>query len=334
MRHIFRNTSSLSRGYLIVLTGTALWSTTAIIIRHLNDAFGMSAMAVAFWRDFWVSLLLWGFFALFNPAVLRLRREEYSFLLWFGLLLAVFNSLWTISVKVNGAAVSTVLIYSSAAFTALYERWFQKMPLGLAKGSAILLSLGGSVLAAEAYTAASWKLNPWGLALGLLSAIAFTVYSLVGKQAAVRRINSWTALVYSFSAAVVFLGVFNLLEDHLSPQATLARLTVLGASWEGWGWMILLAAVPSIGGYGLYTLSLRYLRASVSNLIATLEPSMTALLAYLLLGERFSLAQLGGGLLILAGVVLVRYGEGGGVRRPDGSGKRARPDGSRRPVRS
>ncbi len=317
MRLSFHHASPLTRGYLIVLTGTALWSTTAILIRHLNDAFAMSPMAVAFWRDFWVALLLWGFFAAFNPAVLHLPRQDYRFLLWSGLLLAVFNSLWTISVKVNGAAVSTVLIYSSAAFTALYERWFQKMPLGLSKGTAILLSLLGSVLAAEAYTAAAWKLNPWGLALGLLSAIAFTVYSLVGKQAAIRRINSWTALVYSFSAAAVFLLVFNLLADRFSLAATLTRLTVLGTSWQGWGWMILLAGVPTIGGYGLYTLSLRYLRASVSNLIATLEPSMTALLAYLLLGERFTIAQLTGGLLILVGVVLVRYGERRDLTRRD-----------------
>jgi drug/metabolite transporter (DMT)-like permease len=138
--------------------------------------------------------------------------------------------------------------------------------------------------------------------------MAFTGYSLLGRKAAGRGINSWTALMYSFSAAVVFLGVFNFLDVPFSTAGTIDRLSVLGTSWQGWGWMILLAAVPSIGGYGLYTLSLRYLRASVANLIATLEPSMTALLAYLLLGERFGPAQIAGSLLILAGVAILRYG--------------------------
>jgi drug/metabolite transporter (DMT)-like permease len=35
---------------------------------------------------------------------------------------------------------------------------------------------------------------------------------------------------------------------------------------------------------------------------------MTALLAYLLLGERFTPAQIAGSILILAGVLILRYG--------------------------
>jgi drug/metabolite transporter (DMT)-like permease len=310
MSEFWNRQSTTSRGYLIALAGTAIWSTTAIIIRHLNDSFGMSAMAVAFWRDFWVALLLWGVFTLFNRPLLRLPRREYRFLFGYGLFLAIFNSLWTISVSLNGAAIATVLIYSSAAFTALYERWFQGVHLGPRKGLAIVLSLLGSALTAEVHTAAAWQVNPWGLAVGLLSGIAFSGYSLLGNQAAKRGINSWTALVYSFSVAVFFLGVLNFLEMPFSLSATIDRLSVLGTSWQGWGWMILLAAIPSIGGYGLYTLSLRYLRASVSNLIATLEPSMTAALAYVLLGERFTPAQIAGSILILGGVVILRY-EGG-----------------------
>ena len=307
MSNFWNRQTSTTRGYLIALAGTAIWSTTAIIIRHLNDSFGMSAMAVAFWRDFWVALLLLGFFALFNRSLLRLPRREYRFLFGYGIFLAVFNSLWTISVSLNGAAIATVLIYSSAAFTALYERWFQGARLGPWKGLAIVLSLLGSALTAEVHTAAAWQVNPWGLVVGLFSGVAFSGYSLLGNRAARRGINSWTALVYSFMVAVVFLGAFNFLEMPFSIAGTIERLSVLGTSWQGWGWMILLAAIPSIGGYGLYTLSLRYLRASVSNLIATLEPSMTAVLAYLLLGERFTLAQIAGSVLILVGVIILRY---------------------------
>ena len=53
----------------------------------------------------------------------------------------------------------------------------------------------------------------------------------------------------------------------------------------------------------------RYLPASVVNLIATLEPSFTAVQAYFLLGERFSTEQVLGSLLILGGVIALRLGE-------------------------
>ena len=63
-------------------------------------------------------------------------------------------------------------------------------------------------------------------------------------------------------------------------------------------------------GFGLYNVSLGYLPSSVANLIVTLEPAFTAVIAYLLLGERLTVVQLGGSLMILAGVVSFRMYEG------------------------
>ena len=53
-----------------------------------------------------------------------------------------------------------------------------------------------------------------------------------------------------------------------------------------------------------------YLPSSVANLIVTLEPAFTAVVAYFLLGERFTAMQVGGSLLILGGVVFLRVYEG------------------------
>jgi DME family drug/metabolite transporter len=84
------------------------------------------------------------------------------------------------------------------------------------------------------------------------------------------------------------------------------NLLALGGSFAGWAVLAALALGPTIGGYGLYTVSLAYLPASVANLIATLEPAMTAALAYFLLGETFTAPQAAGGVLILLGVVIMR----------------------------
>ncbi|HZD57183.1 MAG TPA: DMT family transporter, partial [Anaerolineales bacterium] len=61
---------------------------------------------------------------------------------------------------------------------------------------------------------------------------------------------------------------------------------------------------------GLYNVSLGYLPSSVANLILTLEPAFTALIAYFLLAERLNGVQLGGSLMILSGVVFLRIYEG------------------------
>jgi drug/metabolite transporter (DMT)-like permease len=67
---------------------------------------------------------------------------------------------------------------------------------------------------------------------------------------------------------------------------------------------------PTVLGFGLYNVGLSYLPSSVANLIATLEPVFTAVIAYLLLGERLTAMQLIGSLMILAGVASLRVHEG------------------------
>jgi drug/metabolite transporter (DMT)-like permease len=48
----------------------------------------------------------------------------------------------------------------------------------------------------------------------------------------------------------------------------------------------------------------------VANLIATLEPIYTVILAYFFFGELLNVIQLAGGLMILSGVVFLRIFEG------------------------
>ena len=85
---------------------------------------------------------------------------------------------------------------------------------------------------------------------------------------------------------------------------------MLGSAPAGWGVLLLLAVGPTVLGFGLYNVSLGYLPSSVANLIATLEPVFTAVIAYLLLGERLTGTQLVGSLMILAGVASLRVYEG------------------------
>jgi drug/metabolite transporter (DMT)-like permease len=74
--------------------------------------------------------------------------------------------------------------------------------------------------------------------------------------------------------------------------------------------LFLLAAGPTLAGYGLYNISLTHLPAGVVNLVLTIEPVLTALQAYLLFDERLIWIQVIGSLLILSGVVFLRWHEG------------------------
>ena len=302
----------LSRGYLIALSSAAILSTTAVFIRYLTQTYQIPALVLAFWRDVFVALTLLVIFFILYPARLRVERQHLVYLLVYGLMLSIFNSLWTLSVSLNGAAVATVLAYCSAAFTALLGWWFLKERLDWAKFLAIALCLGGCVLVSGAWEAAAWRANLVGILTGVLAGLWYAIYSLMGRSAAQRGLNPWTTLFYTFSFASAFLLFFNLLPGGLLPGAATrpADLFWLENSLRGWGILFLLAAGPTVAGFGLYNVSLSYLPSSVANLIVTLEPAFTAVTAYILLGERLSGIQIGGSLLILSGVVFMRVYEG------------------------
>jgi drug/metabolite transporter (DMT)-like permease len=304
--------SSLTRGYAIALVSAAILSTTAILIRHLTLAYDMPPLALAFWRDFFVTLTLLPVLGLLRRALLRVNRRHLCYLILYGLLLAVFNSVWTLSVALVGAAIATVLVYSSAGFTALLGWWLLKERLDGVKLLAVALSLGGCAAVSGAVDPAAWRVNLVGVLAGTFSGLCYCFYSLMGRSASQRGLNPWTTLFYTFGFAAVFLLLFNFAAGVFVPEVgdVLSSLFWLGDAWGGWAILFVLAAGPTVGGFGLYNVSLSQLPSSVANLILTTEPVFTATIAYFLLGERLNGVQVGGSLMILAGVVFLRIHEG------------------------
>ena len=306
------NKTTLGRGYAVALISALILSTTAIFIRYLTQTYHLPALVLAFWRDVFVTLSVLAVLRVVKPALIRIERGQLSFLVGYGLVLALFNSLWTLSVSLNGAAVSTVLAYCSAGFTALLGWWLLKERLDWGKGLAVAASLGGCVLVSGAYEKAAWGSNVVGILTGIFSGLFYAIYSLMGRSASQRGLNPWSTLLYTFGFAAVFLCIFNILGKGIFPGTIqkAADFLWLGNTWAGWGILLLLAAGPTLAGYGLYNVSLTYLPSSVANLIVSSEPAFTVVIAYFLLGERMNWAQIGGGLLILGGVVFLRVYEG------------------------
>jgi len=302
----------LARGYFTALVSAAILSTTAIFIRYLTETYQIPALILAFWREVFVSLSLLPILGLINPQLLRVDRKHLIFLVAYGLVLAFFNSLWTLSVALNGASVSTVLAYCSAGFTALLGWWFLKERLDWGKILAVILTLGGCVLVSGALDPAAWSTNVLGILTGALSGLAYAGYSLMGRKASQNGLNPWTTLFYTFGFAAMFLLIANLLFGSVLPGAAThpADLQWLGDKAAGWGILFLLAIGPTLAGYGLYNVSLVDLPSSVANLVVTIEPVFTTAFAYFLLHERLNFIQIMGSLLILGGVVFLRIYEG------------------------
>jgi drug/metabolite transporter (DMT)-like permease len=296
-------------GYITALGSAVFLSLTSIFISYLNLNFQLPALVLAFWREFFVALILLVVFLVFQRALLHGAKPHLSYLGIYGFVLALFNALWTVSVTLNGAAVATVLCYCSAAFTALLGWLILHEELTPAKIIAVVLSLAGCAFIVDAFNPQVWHINPLGILTGIGSGLFYAIYSLMGRSASQQRgLNPWTTLFYTFLAAAVFMLFINLFLGTWLPGGAQqpSDLFWLGDSLPGWIILFLLAAGPTLMGYGLYNISLTHLPSSVVNLIVTIEPVFTAITAYFVLGERFTLQQILGSLLVMAGVVVIR----------------------------
>lgn len=144
----------------------------------------------------------------------------------------------------------------------------------------------------------------WALVLALASPVVYTGYILVGETV----MGSVPALAAS---AVIMVGAavgFGLIAA-VTNELTLPR------SLGGWAIVAALAVLPTMLAITLFLAGLPRVGASRAALLSTWEPVVTVILAAVILGDRLSVIQVLGGLLVLLAVVVV---QGAQLWRPEG----------------
>ncbi|MGP2468801.1 DMT family transporter [Yersinia sp. 2540 StPb PI] len=305
--------SGKRQGYLLAIISAMLLGFTGIIIRILTAHYHLPTSVLAFWRAALVAMVLLPILLLTKPEWAKLRGCQLKFYTTYGLLLAVFNGLWTESVALNGASISTILVYCSIGFTVFLGWVFYNEYMGWRELLVIIISLLGCFLVSDGLNITASDFNFVGLFIGLASGIGYSFYTLAGRIATERRYPVWNTILYVFGFSAIYQLIFNqLLLWFPLPglQPMVGDLFFLshganGIQWSGWGLLLILAAGPTLLGFGLFNLSLKTLSLAVASLLLTLELVFTAVIAYFLLGETLSPSQLLGSALVLLGVLML-----------------------------
>jgi drug/metabolite transporter, DME family len=294
------------RGYLIVLAAAMMWATSGVFISYLTRTAGVAPLWVSFWRDGLAALLLAGGLAVLRPALLRVSRQDLVFLTTFAVLgLAWVEVVWTYSVAYNGASIATVLAYTAPAFVALFSWKLFDEPIGWRMIAAIAVVIVGCALVAQVIGGGAVRWNPGEIAVGLLGGIGFAVYGLFGKAAARRGINPWTTTVYICGLAALVLLALGVALAWVG-RGPARPVWAVSDDPQAWLCLALLAIIPTLMGDGLYMMGMAYMRVSMASLICSLEPVFTAGAAFVALGERLSLLQVTGSLIIVAAIIALQ----------------------------
>ncbi len=291
-------------GTIAALLAASLFATSGTIIKHLVQGYGLQPLTIAAVRITLAALVLFVLLGTLDRKLLRIRARDIPLFLLFGLIcVALFQTCWVYAVSLIDVGVATVLNYTAPVWAALFAWPLLGERLDQHKGAALLLTAAGVALTVRIFDARFLSLNLTGLLWGLGSGFTYGLYGIFSRQA-LKRYSSWTTLTYAFTTGALFLLATQLVLS--SVEVSVGRIESAFAPAGAALWLVILTLVPTLGGYALYTFSLRFLEATVATILATIEPVMAALWAAVFLGESLSWPQIIGVGLVIAGVVVLQ----------------------------
>jgi drug/metabolite transporter (DMT)-like permease len=171
--------------------------------------------------------------------------------------------------------------------------------------AALLLSLSGLAFVAEVW-AGGGSLDVVGVAASLAAALCLATYYLMGERGTVTR-DPVSLTCWSFVAAGAFWAAAapwwqfdgGLLGDRVPVSLGGLQLPL----WLLVGWIVVLGAVVP---FWLSIAALRHLPPTTAGLVATVEPVLASVVAWLWLEQVLSGWQVLGGVVVLVGIGLAQ----------------------------
>jgi drug/metabolite transporter (DMT)-like permease len=199
------------------------------------------------------------------------------------------------------ASLLSLLVYTFPAIVAVAAVALGRERIDRRRLAALLLASGGLALVVGG--AGAGALDPLGAGLGIGAAVVYSTYILVSDGIAARlRPSVLAALVCTGAALPLTVGAA-LLGDLRPGDLTAA----------GWGWLACLAAISTVASISLFFAGLRRVGPTTASILATVEPLVTVLLAFLVFGETLGPVQLIGGAIVFAAVLVLQAVAAGGV---------------------
>ncbi|WP_373895137.1 DMT family transporter [Virgibacillus sp. CBA3643] len=276
--------------YIAVVIGVITVSSSAVLVKLADSA--PSAIIANYRLLFAVIMMLPVVLLKYRHEFRLISRQDWILSILAGVFLAVHFILWFESLNYTSVASSVVLVTLQPIFAFLGTYVFFKERFSSGAIISMIIALFGSFLI-------SWGdfqlsgMALFGDILALFGAIAITVYFLFGQR--VRKnlsLMTYTFVVYGASS--VTLIIYNMAQSN----------PFFGYPADHWWIFLALAIFPTFFGHTLFNWALKWLSTSTISMGIVFEPVGASILAYFILGEVVTWAQLLGGSIVIFGLCL------------------------------
>jgi len=283
------------KGYLCVALAALMWASSGTAGKALFNS-GVTPFELVQLRVTVSSVLLVIVFGICFRPLFRIRpRDLWYFFILGGVLMALVQVTYFYTISKIQVAAAIFIQYLAPVMVAFFSICFWKERLTATKLAALILSLGGCYLVVGGYSFHLLKMNQLGILAGVLSALCFAAYTLVGERG-MHRYSPWTVLFYSFLFATITWHTLYPPFQYLWADFTAVQ----------WGWIFYVSIVGTVLPFGLFFVGVNYIRSTRASITATLEPISAGLFAYLFLGESLQPLQIAGGAMVVTAIVMLQ----------------------------
>jgi drug/metabolite transporter (DMT)-like permease len=293
-------------GYVMVISAALLFALNGTVSKVVLQS-GISSLELTQVRATGAFLGFAVILAFTRRGSLRLTRRELPYLVAFGVAgVALVQWLYFVSIGRLPIGIALLIEYIAPILIAIWAWAVFKEPIRRRIWAALVLALAGLSLVVEVWGGLS--LDGVGVAASLAAAGAYAVYVLMAERAVTRR-DPASLTCYGFLFAALFwLLVQPLwrfpggrLDDDVSLLGHLERFSL-----PVWLLMLYVVVAGTMVTFLLVAAALRHISATRVGIIAMLEPVAASAVAFLWLGESFGTAQLTGGAVVLAAILLAQ----------------------------
>ena len=282
-------------GSLLIIVAGIFWATMGLFVRALGE-FGFTSIQIAAFRLLSAALCFWGILICKEGRRGCIRLKDLPLFLGLGVgSVAMMTCCYFSAIGMLTLSAAAILLYTSPIWVMLMSALFFRERITRAKLLALVLAFSGCVLVSGLN---GGNVSAAGVAVGVLSGVAYGLYSILGSIA-LRRYSPFTVTAWGFSIAA--LAVLALAHP--------AQMVAMTASSGRAGAILLLAlatgVVTAVIPYLIYTIGLKRVEPSRAAILATTEPMVATILGMVVYGEGMNPASAAGILCILLAIIVL-----------------------------
>ncbi|MDD2621005.1 MAG: DMT family transporter [Syntrophomonadaceae bacterium] len=284
---MFNNLSDRIIGAIYITLSAFLYASLPILAKLAFQA-GLDPSTALFLR--------YGFAFVILTIYLKLMRRETllssSFLAIIqGFLLISAGLVYFYALHYLSASLATVIFFSHPVLVAILALFLYKEKCDLRLILGLFLAIVGIFLVSDAGNS-NLNISLTGLLLAISACIIYALYTLAGQK------NVTQISPLSLTATFSLIGII------LIPIISPSSISIYSLSWQQLLIVFIMSLFNTVLAVSFFLKGIKKIGASRASLISTMEPVITLLLAFLILGEVLTPIQLLGSSLVIISIFL------------------------------